>query len=88
MILIMQGRNKRKPQGNRMRNSHDRRSAAHGRKAILVTEKRTEPKPEEAISRKAESQSGEPGFPGMLKFLIPTEVIEPTGKIATTLRMQ
>jgi len=48
----------------------------------------TEPKPEEAQSRKAEGQSGEPGFPGMLKFLIPTEVIKPTGKIATTLRKQ
>jgi hypothetical protein len=54
----------------------------------LVTEEPTEPKPEEAKSRKAKSQSCEPGFQGMLKSLIPTEVIEPTGKIATTLRMQ
>ena len=52
-------------------------------KALLI-----QPKPEEAQSRKAIGQSGEPGFPGMLKFLIPTEVIKPMGKIATTLRMQ
>jgi hypothetical protein len=32
MILIMQERNKQVPQGRWMRNSHDRRSAAHGRK--------------------------------------------------------
>jgi hypothetical protein len=57
-------------------------------KANLVTEELTGPKPEEAGSRKTECQSGEPGFPGMSKFLIPTGVIEPTGKITTTLRMQ
>jgi hypothetical protein len=34
-------------------------------KANLVTEELTGPKPEEAKSRKAEGQSGEPGFPGM-----------------------
>jgi hypothetical protein len=34
-------------------------------KANLATEELTEPKPEKAGSRKAESQSGEPGFPGM-----------------------
>jgi uncharacterized membrane protein len=48
-----------------MPNSHDRQSAAHGREINLETEKQTGPKPEEAQSRKAEGQSGEPGFPGM-----------------------
>jgi len=37
-------------------------------KANLATEEPTEPKPEEAKSRKAESQSGEPGFPGDVKI--------------------
>jgi len=84
----MQGRNKRKPQGNRMPNSHDRRSAAHGRVAFSETKAFTKPKPEEALSRKAQGQSGEPGHSGMLKFLVPTGVIKPTGTITTTLRMQ
>jgi hypothetical protein len=34
-------------------------------KTNLATEALTKPKPEKAQSRKAESQSGEPGFPGM-----------------------
>jgi len=34
-------------------------------KMMLATVLFTEPKPEEAQSRKAEGQSGEPGLPGM-----------------------
>jgi hypothetical protein len=57
-------------------------------KMHLETGKLIKPKQGEAGSRKADGQPGEPGFPGMLKSLIPTGVIEPTGKITTTLRMQ
>jgi hypothetical protein len=57
-------------------------------KINLETGLLTKPKQGEAQSRKAEGHPGEPGFPGMLKSLIPTGVIESTGKITTPLRMQ